>query len=262
LIKPAHGRALAYLDWCSQEICVAAALSGDKALLRLIETSDPYIVTAIAARLAPAGATKQSHPAARELCKTVLLGMVYGMQPPTLSLRTGLPLIEARELLAWVRRTFPTLAQWSDDVADAGQLTGASTTRLGWVLQTTGHSSRTVRNFPVQANGAEILRLAICLATEAGIDVCAQVHDAILVEADADKIEDVVRSARTVMAQASAMILGGMEIGTDAEVVTWPNRYLPDKGRAMWQLVMRSLQKFDQTDQIDHRDQGDQSDLH
>lgn len=263
LIKPAEGRALAYLDWCSQEICVAAALSGDKALMRLIETSDPYIATAVAARLAPAGATKQTHPEARELCKTVLLGMVYGMQPPTLSMRTGLSPVEARDLLAWVRRTFPTLAQWSDAAADTGQLTGASSTRLGWVLQTTGHSSRTIRNFPVQANGAEILRQAICLTTEAGISVCAQVHDAILIESDADSIGDVVHTARKMMAQASAVILGGTEIDTDAQIIAWPNRYLPDKGRPMWHLVMRALQKFDQSDQTDHIDQadpGDQSD--
>lgn len=108
LIKPPAGKALAYIDWCSQEICIAAALSGDKELLNLVQNGDPYIATAIAARLTPEGATKQSHPAARELCKTPLLGMVYGMQAPTLSLRTGLSLLEARDLLSWMRHTFPT----------------------------------------------------------------------------------------------------------------------------------------------------------
>ena len=32
LIQPAPGRALAYVDWSSQEIAIAAALSGDDAL--------------------------------------------------------------------------------------------------------------------------------------------------------------------------------------------------------------------------------------
>ena len=33
---------------------------------------------------------------------------------------------------------------------------------------------RSLRNFPAQANGAEMLRLACCLATERGIRICAR----------------------------------------------------------------------------------------
>ncbi len=58
LIKPTEGRALAYLDWRSQEIFVAAALSGDTALLDLVQNGDPYLAVAEAAGLAPPGATK------------------------------------------------------------------------------------------------------------------------------------------------------------------------------------------------------------
>jgi hypothetical protein len=244
LIKPPEGRALAYLDWCSQEICIAAVLSADAALLKLVEDGDPYIATAVAARLVPEGATKKTHPHARELCKTTLLGMAYGMQPPTLSMRTGLSLLEARDLLMWMRQTFPDLAQWSDDSADTGQLTGALATRLGWTLQTAGFNSLTLRNFPVQANGAEILRQAICLAVDRGIMVDAQVHDALLVEAGADEIHDVAAATQAVMAKASAILLDGMEIATDAEIVTWPNRYLPEKGQPMWEFVTRYLEQI------------------
>ncbi len=41
---------------------------------------------------------------------------------------------------------------------------------------------RSLRNFPCQANGAEMLRLACCLATERGVNVVAPVHDASIVE--------------------------------------------------------------------------------
>jgi hypothetical protein len=33
----------------------------------------------------------------------------------------------------------------------------------------------------MQANGAEMLRIACCLATERGVEVCAPVHDAVLI---------------------------------------------------------------------------------
>jgi hypothetical protein len=38
-------------------------------------------------------------------------------------------------------------------------------------------------NWPMQANGAEMMRIAAMAATEAGIEVCAPVHDAFLIAA-------------------------------------------------------------------------------
>ena len=42
-------------------------------------------------------------------------------------------------------------------------------------------------NFPMQANGAEMMRLAACMAIERGIEVCAPVHDAFLICAPLDQ---------------------------------------------------------------------------
>ena len=42
----------------------------------------------------------------------------------------------------------------------------------------------------MQANAAEMLRLACCLATERGLNVCAPVHDAILIEAPITSIDE------------------------------------------------------------------------
>jgi len=74
LIKPAEGMALAYCDWSSQEIAIAAALSGDELLWDAYHTGDPYLAFAIAAGLAPSDATKQTHKAIRNRCKAVVLG--------------------------------------------------------------------------------------------------------------------------------------------------------------------------------------------
>ena len=51
---------------------------------------------------------------------------------------------------------------------------------------------RTLFNFPMQANGAEMLRLACSLATEHGVEVCAPVHDAMLIHAPTDKLAHAV----------------------------------------------------------------------
>src|SRR5262249_60458034 len=100
---------------------------------------------------------------------------------------------------------------------------------------------RSLRNFPMQANGAEMLRLACCLATERGIEVCAPVHDALLVEGPADAIQEVVARTQGAMREASELVLGGFALQADAKVVRHPSRYMDEGGRAMWDTVMALL---------------------
>ena len=70
----------------------------------------------------------------------------------------------------------------------------------------------------MQSNGAEMLRFACCFATERGIAVCAPIHDAILVEARIENLEEVAAVAQAVMADASALVLSGSRLRTDAHI--------------------------------------------
>ena len=97
----------------------------------------------------------------------------------------------------------------------------------------------------MQANGAEMLRLACCLATEQGITVCAPIHDALLIEADIDQLEETTRLAQQCMLEASRGVLDGFELRTDVEFIGWPNRYLTERGREMWSTVMDLLKQID-----------------
>ena len=80
LIRPPEGWGLAYIDFASQEIAAAAALSGDERMVEAYVTGDPYLAFAKAARLVPADASKGTHPAIREWCKAIVLGIGYGME--------------------------------------------------------------------------------------------------------------------------------------------------------------------------------------
>ncbi len=95
----------------------------------------------------------------------------------------------------------------------------------------------------MQANGAEMLRLACCLATERGIQVCAPIHDAVLICAPLEHLEADVASMRGAMAEASGVVLNGFELGTDAELVRWPDRYMDPRGAVMWAKVMELLEE-------------------
>ena len=79
----------------------------------------------------------------------------------------------------------------------------------------------------MQAHGAEMLRIACCLATERGVRVCAPVHDALLIEAPISLIDDAVSTTRGAMAEAAAKALGSaVWIDTDVEIVRYPGPVL------------------------------------
>jgi hypothetical protein len=244
LIRPEPGRALAYLDWSSQEVAIAAALSGDQALLDAVESGDPYLRFAKLAGLAPEAATKRTHAQIRNLCKTCLLGSNYGMGARSLAQRTGTSLLVAEQTLRALALAFPVFWSWAEHMVDVGELRGELRTVFGWTLRVTPDTRpTTLRNFPMQANAAEMLRLACCLATERGVEVCAPVHDALLIEADAAGIDQAVRTARAAMGEAARVVLGGIDIATEATVVTWPDRYSDPRGRVMWDRVAALLDR-------------------
>jgi DNA polymerase I-like protein with 3'-5' exonuclease and polymerase domains len=69
LIRPQPGMAIAYLDWKSQEIAIAAALSGDERMMKAYSKGDFYVNFAILAGILPTNATKDSHPEIRDRMK-------------------------------------------------------------------------------------------------------------------------------------------------------------------------------------------------
>jgi hypothetical protein len=93
-------------------------------------------------------------------------------------------------------------------------------------------------NFPMQANGAEMMRIAAIAASEAGINVCAPIHDAFLIEAPLSQLDDRVAEMRELMSRAGQAVTGGLDIRTDAEVIRFPNRYMDERGKAMWEKVI------------------------
>ena len=96
----------------------------------------------------------------------------------------------------------------------------------------------------MQGNGAEMLRLACILLTEAGIRVCAPVHDAVLIELPITQRDSGLAKAQSLMRQASSAVLGGFELGSDAKVVAYPERYMDERGQVMWDTVTKLVSKL------------------
>lgn len=246
-IRSRPGRGFAYLDWSAQEIAIAAALSGDERMWGDYASGDPYLSFAKLAGLAPADATKKTHPTERDACKTLLLGLGYGMSDYGLAERAGLHILSARDLMRRHRAVYPTFWAWSDGMVNRALAGFPLETVFGWRMQwrpgtTAAPKDTAARNWPMQANGAEMMRLAVTMAAEAGLMLCAPVHDALLIEAPADRIEADVERARTIMGDASEMVLGpGKRIRVGGDSIVHPDRYVDARGVRMFETVTRLL---------------------
>ena len=246
LIKPPPGYGLAYIDWSQQEFGIAAALSGDPAMLEAYRSGDPYLSFAKQAGVVPPGATRSTHADKREQFKACVLAVQYGMAPETLAARIGKPPIMGRELLRLHQETYRVFWRWSDAAVDHAILSGSIATVFGWrVSSSPGSNPRFFRNFPMQANGAEMLRLACILATERGIEVCAPVHDAVLIAAPLYRLDEDLAAMREAMREASSIVLAGFELNTDAKLVRHPERYADPRGKEMWLRVMGLIGEAD-----------------
>jgi DNA polymerase I-like protein with 3'-5' exonuclease and polymerase domains len=231
--------AIAYIDWSQQEFGIAAALSGDEAMQEAYQSGDPYLTFGKQAGRIPPDGTRKTHGTERDLFKACVLGVQYGMGEQSLARRIDKPVAYARDLLRLNRETYPAFWQWSDGAEAHAMLLGHLHTVFGWTVYVGAEANpRSFRNFPCQANGAEMLRLACSLATESGVSVLAPIHDAILVEGLEWEIDDVVAQTQQAMAEASAILLGGFELRSDANVVAWPDRYMDARGREFWGRVM------------------------
>ena len=256
-IKPGPGRAVAYVDYSSMEFLIAAALSDghcgpNNPMLEMYQSGDPYLSFAKRVNAAPEWATKKTHEELRDRYKVGLLAIQYGIQAENLAMRIGTSSFEAHEMLSQHKELFAQYWQWSDDWVQHALQTGNMQTVFGWECRTgvIEFNERSIRNFPVQANGAEILRVACIMMHRHGIELCAPVHDAVLIEAPIERIEADVALAQECMRRASRIVLnatssGTLELRTDAKIVRYPDRYTDKRGIAMWEQVLGLLAQYE-----------------
>jgi hypothetical protein len=247
LIKPPPGHAVVYCDWSNQEFGIVAKMSGDEKMMEAYESGDPYIAFGKQCGKLPPDATKETHADTRHLLKGCVLGIQFGMESKTLAFRIGQPEIVARELLRAHRDTYRQFWRWSESAVDHAMLLGKLHTAFGWHVHVEQNvNPRSLRNFPAQANGAEMMRIACCLATERGVEVCCPVHDGILICARLDRIDRDVATMRAAMAEASSAVLNGFVIRADVNVVRYPDRFMDWRGATMWKRVMELLAQCQQ----------------
>jgi len=243
LVKPPPGFGICYIDWVQQEFAIAAAMSGDSAKMVAYVSGDSYLWLAKETNAVPVDATKETHELEREQFKQCTLGTQYGMQSRSLALRIGKSEAVSRRLLRADRETYHEYWKWLNDARNCAFINARQESVFGWRKRITEASDnpRSAGNFFSQANGAEMMRLAAILGTEAGIQICAPMHDAFLIMAPLERLDMDTEAMRGFMGTASELVLEGFRLRTEAKPFRYPERYTCKKGAEMWEKVMKLL---------------------
>jgi DNA polymerase-1 len=238
-----------YLDWRTQEVGVAAALSNDQALMADYCAGDVYHALARLCGLTddPDIVHWKKHNAdVRQRMKVLQLGINYGMGVPSLARGLDRHSLVASTIIERHKRTYPRFWQWRANMVQQAMLDRRMESIFGWPLQiSSSPNQRTLYNFPMQSGGAEMLRLAAVRLCEAGIVPSMLVHDAVLLELDN---LDQLQLAQEIMRQAGRDICNGLEIGVDGgrpdELLRDGARYRDKRPVAlkMWDTMMRALE--------------------
>ena len=185
-MKPLPGMAIAQIDYGTQEVGIAAFLSGDPTLIEDYFAGDLYRRFA-AASLGILNPTEQQ----RQVYKAVVLGRIYGKGVVSLARDLGISKAQAQRIMDQMTARYPVLNAWLERVTTKAAHCVPITCVLGWSLTATGRpgEERTFLNFPMQANASELMRLVIVRARKLPLIGCA--HDSFLIEDTIDRIETI-----------------------------------------------------------------------
>jgi hypothetical protein len=196
LCQPKKGRVVVGIDFGSQENLLAGLISNDDKMLKAYESGDPYLYFAKLAGAVPWDGTKEEYKKERNLFKSTCLGVSYNMGAGALAQKitddTGEPTTkeQAQELIDKFFEAYTDFAKWNDYNKEKYSQDNPIILPCGWTMWCDNNNWRSVNNVPIQGMGASIMRKAVALAQDSGLQVIKTLHDALYIECDLDNYEE------------------------------------------------------------------------
>jgi DNA polymerase I len=227
-IGPPPDFAIAYLDYTAQELGVAAIMSGDERFWIDYLSGDLHLATAKTLGMIPPGGEAEAYPTERKTAKEINFAILYGSSPEGLAAKIPIPGFtpaSGASLIQSHRRAYRTLHAWIMDRVRSAYWHREISTRLGWRMLASSENVKpnTLRNWLIQATAGEITREAVCRMVEADIQVCCPVHDAVLIIAPQNRIEQDITIAMKIMGDASEAIIGVRLLVKKPDPIFYPN---------------------------------------
>ena len=259
-IKPSYGSYLVYIDYTSQEPGIMGYLSKDENLIKAYQSGDIYIHTAKLFNYLPENAVRDKKNKEREdirnLFKVLYLANSYGQGPRAVAEALRCTENHAKFLQKKYREIYHKYFTWIEGFIEAGLHKKYLTTIYGWqrhikdLFQTKDGKRTDIRrsllNWPIQSHGAEILRKALIDLTDENFEVCALVHDAVLIQIPIPEFKQRLEEAKQIMVNASVDVVGG-PIRVDHEVIK-SNYVQEGKDQKLFEEIMNEINTYTRTE--------------
>jgi len=194
LCVPPKGYAIGAIDYSSQEFLLSAVCSGDKKMIEAYASGDVYLSYAKGIGIVPKDGTKDKYGKERDLCKATVLGLSYMMSEFGLSIDLSEKLgryvspDEAKELVDGFYDLYSNFSEWREKTIRTYYDRKYLRLPDGYYMFGDNQNFRSVGNVPLQGFGACIMRRAVQLAQDAGLDVIKTLHDALYIMFKSDDL--------------------------------------------------------------------------
>lgn len=199
-------------DYDSQEIRIAAALSGDPMLNKIVaEDLNQHILTAQS--LFEDWIDKEHNPDEYAAAKVLDFAQQYGAGPRKIALQLGVSVAEAKEMwLAW-RNTYAGLVAWTDRMGAKPSVRNP----FGRVIPADPMRKYANGNYIIQSTGRDVLGQAILRLEDAGWGeaIWLPIHDELVLEVPEDRAEE----AAAALTEHMTTTVKGIVIPAEGEVI-------------------------------------------
>ena len=211
------GRELVALDYSQIELRVLAHLSGDPNLMSaFIEDVDVHRRTAAEVFSVMEEDVDDEQ---RRIAKAVNFGVVYGQTAHGLAQQLSIPRGKAGSYIRAYFEKIPGVDRYMRELIEVAKHRGYAETIMGRRRRlpelrrkgpARGRGERMARNTPIQGSAADILKQAMIAVDAALADIewaqmLLTVHDELIFECDADRIDDLVDLCRPLMESAAEL---------------------------------------------------------
>ncbi|WP_026349101.1 DNA polymerase I [Psychrobacter lutiphocae] len=206
-----EGRVLLAADYSQIELRLMAHFSGDENLTKAFKDGlDIHRATAAEVLGKP---VDDVTPTERRNAKAINFGLLYGMSAFGLAKQLEMTRNEAQDYINQYFERYPGVRQYMQDTRSSAVDKGYIETILGRKLYTPdiNHSNQMVRrgaeraaiNAPLQGSAADIIKLAMIAVNNVlpadSAKMLLQVHDELVFEVDADKVDDISKLIKDAM---------------------------------------------------------------